>query len=565
MPDMDKQKPWKNQLWYGDNLDVLRKFPNDYVDLIYLDPPFNSNTNYNILFGEKNGSMSIAQETAFKDSWSWDDKSSYTYKELVDSCDDVSTLMTSFHEIFHLRQGKGNDMFAYLVMMAIRLKELHRVLKPTGSLYLHCDPTASHYIKLILDAVFGVENYRNEIVWRRNWSQNSSKKYGCNHDTIFFYTKTDTYNWSNYRLEYTQEYIDRFFKFDDNDGRGRYWTENIAGAGIRHGLTGETWRGFNPTALNRHWRCTVTKLDELDKDNRIYWPKTPGAWPKIKRYLDKQTGKPLQDFIDDVNSLTAMGAPKGERLGYPTQKPEALLERIIKASSNEGDLILDPFCGCGTTIAVAERLKRRWIGIDITHLSINLMQKRLESSFKTDLSPFEVYGVPKDFESAEALAESDPYQFQFWAITQIDSEAKPYKGGQKGPDKGVDGYIMFWDEGLDKKPKKIVIQIKGGKNISRPHIQQLSGVMQSEQAVMGIYLCLDNPKKTMIEEAAESGFYTSPSNGKAYPKIQIITMRELMEHTKQINYPKGFVKNDFYAQSPRQEKTKPDQTNLFEK
>ena len=287
---MKQENTWKNQLWYGDNLDVLRKFPNDYVDLIYLDPPFNSNTNYNILFGEKDGSMSIAQETAFKDSWSWDDKSSLTYKELVDCCDDVSTLMTSFHDIFHLRQGKGNDMFAYLVMMAIRLKELHRVLKPTGSLYLHCDPTASHYIKLILDSIFGFENYRNEITWLRSQTRSSiSKIFRRAHDIILSYSKD--IDKCIFNLQYKKLSEASKNLYTKQDDKGYYRLVPLIVSGIRNGITGKPWHGIDPNKYGRngmHWVTTHEKLEEYEANGLMVWGKKAGTLPQLKYYLESQ-------------------------------------------------------------------------------------------------------------------------------------------------------------------------------------------------------------------------------------------------------------------------------------
>ena len=500
---------WTNKLIWGDNKLVLSSLKNGPLrkqienagglKLIYIDPPFDvgADFSFDVEVGEGESltkEPSIIEEIAYRDTW-------------------------------------GAKPSSYLTMMYERLRLMHSLLSDDGSIYVHCDWRVNSALRLVLDEIFGSENFRNEVIWLYRGYEHTKTHWNRKHDSLLFYSKSDSNNIFNYLnvLDELSEVTLGKYKYQDEKGKYRLRGRNISGSAFKQ-------------------KTDLTHDDESKFPDLIY-----------RQYLTEGTLPRDWFLIDYINQVS------NERLDYATQKPEALLERIIKASSNEGDLILDPFCGCGTTVAVAERLKRRWIGIDITHLSITLMQKRLESSFQTDLSSYEVHGVPKDFESAEMLAETDPYQFQFWAITQLDSEAKPYKGGQKGPDKGVDGYIMFWDEGVDKKPKKIVIQIKGGKNIGRPHIQQLSGVMQSEQAVMGVYLCLDKPKKTMIEEAAESGFYTSPSNGKAYPKIQIITMRELMEHTKQVNYPKGFVKKDFYAQSPHQEKTKQDEGNLFER
>src|SRR5574341_1046397 len=325
-------------LHYGDNLVVLRESIADESD---------------------------AQITAFEDTWHWGEQAEREYNEILhQSNTDVAELIRAFRSFLH-----ENDVMAYLVMMANRLLELRRVLKPTGSLYLHCDPTASHYLKIVLDAVFGKENFLNEIVWKRSHAHSSAKRYGPIHDVIFYYAKSDRYLWVDTRQAYEPEYIDKFFKFDDQDGRGRYWTGDLTGNGVRHGESGLSWRGFDPTGKGRHWMHPPNVLDRLDAERRIYWPKSKDAWPKLKRYLSEAKGVPLQDIFDDIYSLVTMGGAKHERLGYPTQKPLALLERIIQASSNEGDVVLDPFCGCGTALHAAQKLNRQWIGIDITHLA----------------------------------------------------------------------------------------------------------------------------------------------------------------------------------------------------
>ena len=277
-----------------------------------------------------------------------------------------------------LTHGKG--MQSYLCMMAVRLLEMRRVLKDAGSIYLHCDPTAGHYLKLLMDSIYGTRNFRNEIVWKRSHGHGSAKRYGPIHDTLLFYSKTDKFLWADARLPYEQGYIDRYFKFDDDDGRGRYWADNLTGSGTRNGATGEVWRGFDPTEKSRHWMYTPDVLDQMDVDSRIYWPKSSTAWPKLKRYLAEAKGMPLQDIFDDIYALQVMGGNRRERIGYPTQKPLALLERIIKASSNEGDVVLDPFCGCATACVAAENLGRRWIGIDISPKAVELVNMRLQQS-----------------------------------------------------------------------------------------------------------------------------------------------------------------------------------------
>jgi site-specific DNA-methyltransferase (adenine-specific) len=447
-----------------------------------------------------------------------------------------------------------NDMMAYLVMMAIRLVELHRVLKPTGSIYLHCDPTASHYLKLVLDAIFGNQNFLNEIVWKRIHAHSSAKRYGPIHDIIFFYAKGSDYAWADIRQPYTPEYKDKFFKFDDHDGRGRYWTGDLTGTGLRHGETGRKWHGFDPSKKGRHWMYPPGMLDQLDRENRIFWPKTRGAWPKLKRYLDEAKGIPLQDIFDDIYSLATMGGPKGERLGYPTQKPEALLDRIIKASSREGDVVLDPFCGCGTAIAVAERLKRRWIGIDITYLAINLVKRRLIDHFHNDLSAFEEIGSPKDLASAQRLKEISPHQFEWWAVDLVDARsAKDYK---KGADTGIDGYINFFDD-KSGQAKQVIVQVKSG-YVGVNHVRDLKGVLEREKAAIGALITLREPTKPMLTEAAATGFYESKEFPGRYPRLQILTVAELLAG-KKLEYPTHRVET--FAKAER--KTKTQQEGLF--
>jgi DNA modification methylase len=508
-----------NTLYYGDNLDILRRYvKDDSVDLIYLDPPFKSNQDYNVLFAERSGEDSAAQIKAFEDTWQWDQGASAAYHEIVEKGPSrVSKAMQAFWTFLG-----SSDMMAYLAMMAPRLVELRRVLKPTGSIYLHCDPTASHYLKMLMDAVFGQQNFRSEVVWKRSHAHSSARRYGPIHDVIFFCTKSDDYRWKDLRQEYSDEYIERFFKFDDNDGRGRYWTGDLTANGVRHGETGKPWHEFNPTAKGRHWMVPPQELHALDADGRIHWPKSGQAWPKLKRYLSEAKGVPLQDIFDDIYSLATMGGPKGERLGYPTQKPEALLERIIKASSDERDVVLDPFCGCGTAIAVAQRLKRQWIGIDITHLAISLIRHRLRDTFGNRIK-YEVVGEPVSVPDAEALANQDRFQFQWWALGLVGARPTDQK---KGADQGIDGRLYFHDDPKNGT-KQVVISVKSGK-LTASVVRDLIGVVTREKAAIGALLTLEAPTKPMKRDAASLGFYQAPF-GKKYPRLQILTIAELLE------------------------------------
>ena len=455
-----------NTLYYGDNLPVLRDYVDDEsVDLIYLDPPFNSNASYNVLFKEQSGEQSAAQITAFEDTWHWGWESESAYVEVVkDGPEALSRLLQAMLEFL----GR-NDMMAYLVMMAQRMIELRRVLKPTGSIYLHCDPTASHYLKLLMDASFGAEYFRNEIVWRRTGSHGGARRWGPIHDTILFYSATDNHQWNRVYQDYDDAYIKRYYRFEDE--RGQYQLVSLTGAGTRAGDSGQPWRGVNPTDSGRHWAVptgtlravfpdvdladlsTLEKLDLLDEAGLVHWPES-GSVPRQKRYVHESPGVPIQDIIHDIPPI---GAQARERLGYPTQKPEALLERIIRSSSQEGDVVLDPFCGCGTAVAAAERLGRRWIGIDVTHLAVALIRHRLRDTFGDDAEPYDVIGEPQDMASAESLAQDDRYQFEWWALSLIG--ARPAQDKRKGADSGVDGYINFFDD-ASGKAKRVIVQVK---------------------------------------------------------------------------------------------------------
>ena len=534
-----------NHLFFGDNLDILRQhIADESVDLIYLDPPFNSNATYNVLFRERSGEESAAQITAFDDTWRWSLESELAYQDVVTrQGGKVGELLAAMRAFL----GQ-NDMMAYLTMMAQRMVELHRVLKPTGSIYLHCDPTASHYLKLLMDAVFGADNFRNEITWQRTGSHGGAKRWGPVHDVIFFYAAASNKNkWNRTFQGYSLEYINDYYKYEDKQGKYRLVT--LTGAGTRTGDSGKEWRGVNPTDSGRHWAVprqslqnaypdrtdldalsTQQKLDLLDDADLVYWPPR-GKVPQQKRYLTESPGVPIQDIITDIRPI---GSHAQERLGYPTQKPEALLERIISASSNEGDVVLDPFCGCGTAVAAAERLNRRWIGIDITHLAITLIRHRLHDTFGEDLRPYEVVGEPKDLPSAESLALHDRYQFEWWALGLVD--ARPARDRKKGADAGIDGYINFFDDNSGK-PKRIVVQVKSG-GVQRSQIATLKSDMEHENADLALFVTLKPPTRPMEQEAVEAGFYTPEAFPEhQFPKVQILTIEDLLSGAE-AQYPR---------------------------
>lgn len=515
-----------NALYFGDNLDVLREsIKDESVDLIYLDPPFNSNATYNVLFKTPKGHLSDAQIEAFDDTWHWGPHAEAAFADLMQQSNtDVAEVMRA------LRSMLGdNDMMAYLAMMAIRLLDMHRVLKPTGSLYLHCDPTASHYLKVVLDSVFGGENYRNEIIWKRSHAHNSAKGYGANHDVIFFYSKTPDFKWNSVYQEYDEEYLAKHYSHVDANGR-RYKHENPTGAGISRGATGKPWRGIDPTAKGRHWANAPEEMDRLDAAGLIYWP-PKGEWPYIKVFLDERKGIAAQDVWADIDPINMIAK---ERLGYPTQKPIALLERVIAASSNEGDVVLDPFCGCGTAVDAAEKLKRKWIGIDITHLAITLIEKRLRDRYPA--STFEVHGTPKDLDGARNLAERDKYQFQWWALSLVN--AKPAGGiKKKGADSGIDGLLFFQHDA--KTTAKIVVSVKGGENVSVAMVRDFAHVIGREKAAMGFFVTLTDPTRHMVMEGVGMGYYEWPlGNGARFPKLQVLTIEGLLSGKERPSYPR---------------------------
>lgn len=506
----------ENVLYYGDNLYILRQYIGDEsIDLIYLDPPFSSNRNYNVLFREENGAASAAQVQAFTDSWHWSEASEEALSDIIEN---APPRLVELIKGFLAFLGR-NQFTAYLVMMAPRLLELHRVLSSAGSLYLHCDPTASHYLKLILDQIFGAEHFQNEIVWKRTAAHSDAKRYARIHDVILFYSKSDKWTWNKQYMPYDESYVNLHYKRSDPDGR-KWQDDNLTAPGGRGPVY--EWHGHT-----RAWRVTKENMQKLHDEGKIYYTKQGVA--RYKRYLDEMPGLPLQSLWADFGALNSQAK---ERLGYPTQKPEALLERIIKAGSNEGDMILDPFCGCGTTIAVAERLRREWIGIDITHLAIAIMKYRLEDAFGDKVS-YRIIGEPVDLSGARALAQQDRYQFQWWALSLV--RARPVDQRKKGADRGVDGVKYINVTPWLKKPKamKMVVQVKSGR-VSVRDIREFKTVIGNAKAEMGAFLTLNNPTGPMVQEALAAGYYR-PLDVK-YPKVQILTIEELLEG-KKLEYP----------------------------
>ena len=524
-----------NCLFYGDNLDVLRRHVKDEsVDLVYLDPPFNSNQNYNVLFREQKGHKASAQIRAFEDTWQWDESAAATFHDVVERGGRTSEVL----QAFRLFLGT-NDMLAYLTMMAPRLVELHRVLKATGSLYLHCDPTASHYLKLLLDAVFGAEQFRSEVVWKRSSAHSDAKQgrkdLGHIHDIILFYTKSNEWTWNSIHVEYDKEYVASKYNYVEASTGRRYRLDNLTGPGG----ASKGNPSYEVMGIARHWRYSKEAMDQLILAGRIVQTK-PGTVPQYKRYLDEMPGLGLGDVWTDISPINSQAA---ERLGYPTQKPEALLERIIALSSNPGDVVLDPFCGCGTAIAAAEKLNRRWIGIDITHLAIALIRTRLRDSYGKSLT-YKLLGEPTSVDDAQKLAAEDKFQFQAWALGLVGARPTQVK---KGADGGVDGRLFFHVGGKSAKTSQVVISVKGG-HLKADDIRALDGVRNRESAEIGVLISFEEPTKKMRTDASSLGLYDTPWG--AYPRIQLLTVGELLKG-KQIQYPHVTGGNQTFKAAPK--------------
>jgi len=505
-----------NVLYYGDNLDVLRKhIPDESIDLIYLDPPFNSNRSYNVLFKESSGAGSEAQIEAFEDAWHWGEHAQKAYEEIqTGPHQEVARMLRAMVE------GLGhNDVTAYLTMMAIRLVELHRALKPTGSIYLHCDPTAGPYLRLILDALFGPQNFVNEIIWKRSDAKGDTgqgaKHFGRVNDVLLFYGKSPAYNFNASYGTLDEGYVERFYRHQDADGR-RYKLDNMLGPG------GEAKGNpkYEVMGVSRYWRYSKKRMQELIDAGRVIQTR-PGTVPMYKRYLDESKGTPITTNWADISLIRGWSS---EKLGYATQKPLALLERIISASSNPGDVVLDPFCGCGTAVHAAEKLGRKWIGIDITHLAISLIRRRMQDAFPG--IEIKVDGEPVDLSGARELAARDKYQFQWWVLDKIG--AQPVSGKKKGADKGIDGVIPFFAGGKDDF-KRVIVSVKGGEQVGVGAVRDLRGVIEREKEPIGVLVTLSRPTREMTTEAAAVPSYENTFWKKKYPRIQILTVEQILK------------------------------------
>ncbi|ODM48386.1 DNA methylase [Ruegeria sp. PBVC088] len=505
-----------NSFFFGDNLHILREYiPDESVDLIYLDPPFNSNATYNLLFKSPDKDRwADAQIATFDDTWRWGEVAEEAFNEVTSVPGRVADVLMSLRLILGT-----NDMLAYLTMMSARLQELHRVLRPSGSLYLHCDPTASHYLKIILDGVFGPSNFRNEVIWKRTSAHSSAKRWGPVHDVILFYSAGEKFTWNRAKQPYDQTYIDAFFTHKDPDGR-RWRRADLTGAGTRNGPSGDPWRGIDVRAKGRHWAVPHDKLDQMDAQGRIHWPKKVGGVPQRKRYIDELPGMPLQDIIDDIRPLHNVSR---ERLGYPTQKPVELMKRILEASSKEGDVILDPFCGCGTTLHAAEELGRRWIGIDVAVQSMHVVQDRLKHHFPA--VDYEVFGIPKSADGALWLAENHPFKFEEWAVSALGA----MHSGKFRNDGGIDG-TFYYLTGSDDRSRGIV-SVKGGRSLNPGMVRDLAGTVETQRQLtrdpkaIGVLICAHEPTRGMRDAAREFGKVDTLFG--SIPGLQIITVEEM--------------------------------------
>lgn len=522
----------ENKLYYGDNLEVLRKYIKDEtIDLCYIDPPFNSKRNYNQIYNNI-GKEDKAQAQAFVDTWIWDDEAIKGYDEIINNKGGKFTkqsikLISGLEAVL----GQGS-LLAYLVSMTLRIAEIHRVLKPTGSFYFHCDHTASHYIKIIIDAIFCIKggDYQSEIVWRRTTAHGNakqgSKKFEINFDTIFFYTKGNDYVFNTSYMPFKEEQIEKQYnKIDSNGRRYRYVTPTAAKGG---GDTSYEFHGVKPPQ-GRFWAYSKENMDKFYEEGKLYFSNT--GQPYIKYYLDERPGVAVMSFWDDIKPMSPMSK---ERLGYPTQKPEALLARIIEASTNKGDIVLDAYCGCGTTIAVAQQLKRKWIGIDITYQSISLILRRLTKSFGNKiLDKVILNGVPEDMESAIALANKKDdrirKEFEKWAVlTYSDNHATINE--KKGGDGGIDGtaFMADYDDENKQVIKDVLFSVKSGKNPNIDTLRAFAAVIDNEKAAIGYYITL-YPMPNLVKESKKFGTYKSKMFDKLLPKITVVTIEEILK------------------------------------
>ena len=528
-----------NALYYGDCLDWMREWPDESVDLIYLDPPFNSNAQYNILFGQGNGTP--AQVRGFTDTWRWD----------AAAADRMTTFENAVSHPLHAaavafkRLLGPSGMLAYLTYMGERLSEARRLLKPTGGIYLHCDDTASHYLKVLMDSIFGARHFRNDIAWRRATAHNDSSRFGRILDQILFYAKTERPYWAGAEnvASKTEEELRK--AYPSMDEHGYYRSDNLTGASASTGESGLSWRGYDVSALGRHWSVPKTgsyaeyiernfipgyrgiedihdRLDALDEAGLIHHPRT-GKWPGLKRYADADLGNPPQNLILEPIGFTNYSARRGgEYLGYPTQKRVGLLEKLIPVACPRDGIVLDPFCGCGTTVVAAHNLERRWIGIDISATAIDLIQ---EHRFKPLGIEAETYGIPRDLASARKLAADRPFDFEAWAVTRIPGMAP---NERKRGDRGIDGRGNMLETSIDTTSRLVLAQVKGSRNFQLGAFRDFLHVVERENAAFGVYITIDGVESGQARaEARAKG--TISVGASAFPRVQLWSISDFFE------------------------------------
>ena len=502
----------KNKLIYGDNLTVMQgiknRMPSNFVDLIYLDPPFNSNRNYNMMYKTMTGRPVPEQAEAFCDAWtlSAEDIEKLAHLPRIMEGYGMDAQMIAFWENWmKALANTSNALLSYLFYMMQRLFEMRRILKPTGSIYLHCDPTASHYIKVMMDGVFGHQNFRNEITWCYKSRPQSKKHFGKKHDIILLYSKSDayTFNWKNVVRPLSNNTSAKYRLVDDKGRKYRLQGRGITGSPIK-------------SSKDVHAKWEAERPDLVIRD-----------------YLDEKCDVSREDWWDDIDILNQVAK---ERLGYATQKPMALLERIIKASSNEGDIVFDPFCGCGTAIYASQKLNRQWIGCDIAVLSVKLVMETLKNGKKPLVAyplqegiDLELCGYPLSLEGAKLLFAQDPKQFEHWAIEWVQGFINSKQRG----DKGVDGRIRF--DTPSKENCAMVLSVKGGKHVTPAMVRELRGVMERDDAEMAGLILMEPPTKGMMEEAAQAVRFEC--QGMSYDRIQILTVKQMTEEKTLFNVP----------------------------
>ena len=531
-----------NKLFYGDCLTIFQEMRKHSVDLIYLDPPFNSNREYNAIYKDETGRPLPDQIEAFCDLWTLDEERERAIRTMPVLMRDVGIEdeVAEFWKLWmNALRNTQPRLLAYLSYMVERLIQMKIILKPTGSIYLHCDPAASHYIKVMLDAIFGHGNFRNEVIWRRTGAHGRSKRWGPIHDTILFYSNGDRYTWNRVMESHDADYMEKYYRSEDSSGL--YQAISLTGPGSRSGSSGLPWRGIEPG--NRHWELPPDRslpdwfafpdgypkmtcqerLDVLDDQGLIYWPKR-GRIPRFKRYASVVGGNPIQDIVYDIRPI---GAHSKERLGYSTQKPVELIKRIIEASSNPGDVVMDPFCGCATTLEAAHMLGRRWVGIDIAiHAIKRVAQVRLQDRLGlVEGQDFVIDGVPRNIEGAKDLWTRDKYHFQKWAVEEVDG----FVTTKRTADGGIDGRLYFAIP-REKTLQSMAIEVKGGKNVNINAVRALRGVLDNDEALLAGLIIMDplgqTKDRNFHRDMAQAG--DMEVDGVKYSRMQMLTVEEIL-------------------------------------